>query len=142
MGRFDSFIARPIQVKITNDDGVENSFDISPLPFRYMGDIFELMRKMTKAGVGDVAKRADLSDEEKSRTMLEILDKETITRMGTLVIESLKISYPKEDPDKIEAFASKYLMNLFSSVMEVNSFGSSMEDQKKAKIASSINDKE
>lgn len=112
---FDRHLAKAKQLKIKNIDGIEDTFLIEPLPFKYLGDFFAIGKKMTKADI----KPTD-TEEDKNRKIMEALDSETLEMMGRLCLISLQQSYKEAPTDKLEKFIAANFMKIFAVVMDVN----------------------
>ena len=138
MDKFDRHIVKTIELVLKNESGEEDVFVLEPLPFQFMGDLFELIRKMDKAGFDK--KSEDMSEEEMSKKMLSVMDKETIGLVQLLVMETLKQSYPDQDVKKLEKFAAAHMWDILLVVIESNSARGDMETIKKAKLMKKIKD--
>lgn len=118
MGKFDRYISVGKDIKIKNEVGEEDTFHISPLPFEFLGDFFSLMKNFGKVDFKKIEKLE--SEEEKANQMLEIFDKEVVDKISLLIYESLRISYPEEDKEKLKSFAATNFMKLLPTIIEVN----------------------
>jgi hypothetical protein len=95
-----------------------------------MGTIFKVMKSFGKIQ----SLSPDLSDEEKGQKMLELIDPESFKDIETLVIETLKTSYPDKKEETLNAFGTCHLWELLPEILELNSFTPSHENLKKAEI--------
>ena len=53
-------------------------------------------------------------------TSLEHLEEKDYANLHTLVLETFKASYPKEDADKLDVFVAQNLFKFVEPVMQVN----------------------
>lgn len=131
MGNFDRYIVKTKEL-VLEKDGSKDTFVLHPLPMKFLPDLFEILRKMTSGGLD---KTADMPEEEQIKSMMSILDRETITIALNLVYETMKISYPTEDDKTLQMFSKDNLWTIFPLVLEMNSLSpNSMETIKKADI--------
>ena len=122
MGELDAKIDRHVRyqtdVIITNEQGDQDTFTIRCLPYKHMGKIWEIMRQMGKDKSLLTADK--LPEEEQMKKILEVVDEKVVSTIVELVVETLKVSYPKEDKAKLELLGSSHFMEFFPAVMELN----------------------
>ena len=117
MSKFDKHLSKGKQISIKNANGEEDTFYLEALPFSKIGDLFAVMKSFSKVNFKEIE---ELPEEEKTKQLLEVLDKPTVTLMGELVLETLKISYPNEDVKILEKFSSSHFMKLLPVILEIN----------------------
>ena len=115
MSNFDRHIVKERELRLTTAEGVEDVFVISPLPFMRMGDLFQVLKKMTALEGMD-----KLENVEQAKKILDMLDKDTITLIQGLCLDAMKISYPNEKEELLKKFVSANLFELFPIVLEMN----------------------
>jgi hypothetical protein len=86
-------------------DGEE--YTIQPLSTRYLSDLVSVSSGLSK-----------LTDDEGN--LVEEIPSDKLEVLRTCAVETLKQSYPKEDEQKLEQFASQNLMKLIEPLITVN----------------------
>jgi len=106
--KFDRHINKGEEITLDGDVFVLKAAGSSKVVKPY----FKLMKafKGIKPGV---------SDDESTNSMLDNFTDETADAIQSLILETLKVSYPDEDVDKMEVFAMKHLMELMPVVMKI-----------------------
>ena len=123
MGVVDRLLGNPKKIKIRDEE-----IEIYPLGFEYLLDIEKIRLRLRELN----EKFKALKDpDEMGAEIVKNLTDEDWNRIKKVLIATLKQSFPEETEEKLELFASRYFLDLFDAVMEVNS----IEDiQKKQEI--------
>lgn len=107
--KFEKLSIYNVDFKLTDDDGVEHVFTFKPLPFSRFADAFDFFMKFESYNKDSEG----LSDEEKGKKFIELLDKESIKILSSLLYDMVTVSYPELSKDKVENFV---LSNMFSLI--------------------------
>jgi len=117
MDKFERHLIKPTEVKIVNESGEEDVFNLVPLPFSHLGDFFDCLGTLSK--MGDVADKG-LSEADQVKSLLSLLDKATVNIVKGLVLSTFQESYPDQNKATLEKFCSQHFMELFPIVIEIN----------------------
>ncbi len=93
------------EVKITTM-GKESLYKLQPLSGKYFSKLMGIAKGINPNGSED--------------DFLQNLDEKTIENLHLVVFETLRISYPEQDPKKLERFATQNFMQFLPAVLEVN----------------------
>jgi len=104
------------EVEIKEPSGNVVKYKLRPLNGRFLPKLYSVINVMQKAN--EINK--DLPDEERNAKALESFDEDTVGKLHTLIFETLKSSYPKEDDKQLSEFASQNLMSFIGALIEVN----------------------
>jgi len=104
------------EVEIKEPSGNVVKYKLRPLNGRFLPKLYSVIGKMQ----GNQKELEGLSDEEKNIKSFESLDEDTVNKLHSLVFETLKKSYPKEDEDLLNEFASQNLLQFLGALIEVN----------------------
>jgi len=99
---FDIY-TKDIEVEI---NGETQKYKFRPLSGRFLPRLYSVIGAMQK-----------VEDTEKT---LQSLEEKDFANLHTLVLETFKASYPKEDADKLDLFVSQNLFKFVEPVMQVN----------------------
>lgn len=116
MPDFARFMPKGTNVTLVSPDGKEETFELRPLPFKYIHHMFRIAKAF-----GSVEKVEN--EEEKAALMLEKMDKDTLESMNEIVMRTLEISYPNEKKEQLEAFASANMFSLLEPILQINQRG-------------------
>ena len=83
-------------------------YTLKPLSGAYLGKLLNTIRKFQKIDNAD------------DKSIIEVLDEETISNLYAITLETFKKSYPAEPVDKLESFVTQNLFKLIEPVMKVN----------------------
>jgi len=98
------------EVEITLKNGNKQTLKLVPLSGRFLPKLYSLMDKMQGQEEGKMN-----------------LDEETTSKLHFVILETLKSSYPEEDANTLDKFASQNLLQLMEGVIKVNFNNTSME---------------
>lgn len=100
---FDIY-TKDVELKLKSGNSV--TLKIRPLSGRFLPKLFSVASKFQGKSEDEVS--AIFSDEK------------SIADLHLLILETLKKSYPKEDVEALDEFASQNLFSLLEAVIEVN----------------------
>ena len=106
-------LGRANVVKLENDDGTYNEIEIKPLPFECIPEFWSIFQSFADAGLG-------ANEEMDLKTMMKALNKEVIETINSLLLKSLKITYPDADENLLKEFIASNFMELMTAMFEVN----------------------
>jgi hypothetical protein len=125
---FERQIGRPVKLECINLDGEKDVFYIKPLPFKHMPDYFKLVKEVMKLQElfpKDSVTQTPEQQEDTSKKLLEKLDENTLKLMSSLIMETLKYSYPQEKEATLSEFATVHMFELLNCMLEANTSGKS-----------------
>ena len=112
------------KVEITKKDGTKEVYNISPLPGEYLEDLYFVMNafKSDAPELPEGAPKKDVEAKEKaeSNRVLKVLGTEASKKLHRLVNASLAQSYPEQDKEKLNKFASQNIMTFIGPVIKAN----------------------
>ena len=98
-----------------NIDGTKEKIKLLPLKGNYLAGLFKLSKKFQA-----LKNYNELSDEERTIKMLELLDTETVDTLVDVCTATLKRSLPGTSQEDIDDFVSQHLFELFPVIIELN----------------------
>lgn len=104
------------EVEIKEPNGNVVKYKLRPLSGRFLPKLYSIIGTMKK----NETNTKGLTDEEKAAKAFENLDEDTVNKLHSLTFETLKKSYPKEDAEVLDEFASQNLMQFLGALIEVN----------------------
>lgn len=118
---------KPSRELILTHEGKETKFILKPLAWEYMPNFFSLTEKFTnvlaKKNV-DIDKLASSIEKgEKMENMgdiLELMDKEMMTNLSFLALETIKTSYPDLSEETAKEFVRDNLFDLMMPIIDLN----------------------
>ena len=124
MSKFKRQMGEPVTLELENSKGEKDVFTIKPLPFKYIGKLFELTKIMANAELSDNTDNLTEEEEkEASKKFLNSMPIEGYDLMVELIEKTLEISYPDVPKEERDSFGSRHLFELISKVLEVNTHG-------------------
>ena len=104
------------EVEIKEPNGNVVKYKLRPLSGRFLPKLYSILGKMQVRQ----KELKGLSEEEKNIKSFEQLDEDTISKLHSLTFETLKKSYPKENEEVLNEFASQNLLQFLGALIEVN----------------------
>lgn len=101
------------KVEIKDNNGNVIVYELSPLKGQHLEGLFSSMKKFDEATKGN-------EGEVDQSAILDLLGSDVSGTLHSLVLESLKSSYPDEDVDKLNAFAAQNLVSFIGPLMTAN----------------------
>lgn len=98
-------------VTVGNDE-----YELRPLSGRFLGKFWSVMNNV--APMLDETQEGDVTFNIQKIT--EMIDEDTADKLHVLVFETLKASYPNEDEDSLDRFASRHLIEFLPHILELN----------------------
>lgn len=111
---FKMFEVYTKEVEIKEQNGNTQKYTIRPLNGDFLPDLYHVMGKFEESNDDS------LSDKEKNAKIFASLDKETVSILHKLTLETLKKSYPDKEEGVLNEFASQNLLPFMGAIMEVN----------------------
>lgn len=103
------------EVEIKSPSGELIKYKLRPLNGRHISKVFDIVRAISKQKVD-----ASLSEEEQSRLALESFTEDMVNKLHIITFETLKSSYPKEDEEELNIFASQNLLQFMDAIVTIN----------------------
>ncbi len=100
-------------ITITTHKG-EVTLLLRPLSGRFLPKLYNIMGKFNFK-VDEAT-----SNDDKAREFFSKLDESAVLSLHEISLETLKKSYPGEDPIALDEFVSQNLLTLFPAIFEVN----------------------
>lgn len=107
---FDKYLGKPGELKLVDEDGNIDVFHLEQLSFEYMADIIAVQDALSKAG-------------KDPTNITQYINPEIAQKMNRLVMDTLKMSFPDANEQKLDGFGKNNFMSILTAIFQINSYG-------------------
>ena len=104
MGRFSKYLGEAQEVTVEYENGEKEVLNLKPLNWEDINELILISK--------------DFSSDKSNP--LEKMTNETIDRIKSIVLKTMKISYPEDPEEELKAFTAKNFMMLIPAIMDLN----------------------
>jgi len=103
------------EVEIKEPSGNLVKYKLRPLSGRFLSRVFDIVKVLSKQDIDKT-----LSKEEQAKKSFDAFSEDVVNKLHSVVFETLKASYPKENHEQLDAFTSQNMLYFMDAVISIN----------------------
>lgn len=107
---FDKYIGKPGNLELVDENGTIDTFQLEQLGIEHLGDLMTVQEALAKFA----------KDPE---NVSQYFTSEITSKMNSIVMVTLKTSFPDISEEKLEKFAKNNFVQILSAIFRINGYG-------------------